>query len=88
MIWSCIWPRVHKETENEDQAQNQIDKLQYPAQKLFKFVERTSDGFMGFSPIFRRLTKMHRNLRFGSIWYQNVRTIFVFTLKVKNIKRK
>ena len=23
----CIWPRVHKETENEDQAQDQIDKL-------------------------------------------------------------
>ena len=22
-----IWPRVHKETENEDQAQDQIDKF-------------------------------------------------------------
>ena len=24
----CPWPRVHKETENEDQTQNQTYKLQ------------------------------------------------------------
>ena len=32
-------PHVHKETENEDQAQDQIDKLPKLAQKLLKFVE-------------------------------------------------
>ena len=31
--------RVHKETENEDQAQDQIDKLPLLAQKLLKFIE-------------------------------------------------
>ena len=32
-------PRVHKEIENEDQAQNQIDKFPLLAQNLLKFVE-------------------------------------------------
>ena len=25
--WNGLWPRMHKETENEDQAQDQIDKF-------------------------------------------------------------
>ena len=34
-----LGPRVHKETENEDQGQDRIDKLPLLAQKLLKFVE-------------------------------------------------
>ena len=32
-----MWPRVHKETENEDQAQDQTYKLQLLDQNSCKF---------------------------------------------------
>ena len=50
--------------------------------------ERTSDGFMVFLPFFSRLTKMHTDFIFWSIWYQNVCTTFVFIQKVKNVTWK
>ena len=43
--------------------------------------DKGTDGFKGFLPIFLRLTKMRRNLRFDLIWSQNVLSIFGFRTK-------
>ena len=41
-----LWPRVHKETENEDQAQDQTYKLQLIDKKSIKF----DDIFLPYLP--------------------------------------
>ena len=39
VLTAILWPRVHKETENEDQAQDQTYKLQLLDKKSGKFDE-------------------------------------------------
>ena len=43
IIFSGTRPRVHKETENEDQAQDQTYKLQLLDTKSCKFDEKDQD---------------------------------------------